>query len=138
MDLILKLSTAISLALTKSNSFTPSVSTAKSLIKVKDVYLDLDRAIPCGLIITELVSNIIKHAFPNDKKGEIKIYLKKIKDSNYSLTVEDNGTGFPENMDINNTGSLGFTLINALVHQLKGKMEIWGKEGTKITITFPE
>lgn len=110
----------------------------KSLINVKDICLDLDRAIPCGLIITELVSNIIKHAFPGNKKGKLWIDLIKNKNNRYSLTVEDNGTGFPENMDINNTDSLGFTLINALVQQLKGKMEISGKDGTKISITFPE
>ncbi len=99
---------------------------------IQDVYLSIDTAIPTGLIINELVSNSLKHAFPdNQGKIDVSMYQKdKIK-----LTISDNGIGLPD-MDFTNTNSLGMQLVNSLVKQIKGTIELHRDEGTTWEITF--
>jgi len=106
----------------------------KDSIKVENILLDINFAIPCGLIINELVSNSIKHAFPNGR-GEISVefYLKSNK---HILIIADNGVGFPEDLDFQNTETLGLRLVNALVTQLYGKIELYRDEGTTFKIIF--
>ena len=82
--------------------------------------------------------NAIKHAFPEGKKGEIKIDLMKKMNGDYRLTVKDNGIGLPDDFDKKKTKTLGLLLLDALVKKLKGEMEVTGKKGTKATITFPK
>jgi two-component sensor histidine kinase len=106
-------------------------------IDVEDVLLDIDTAIPCGLIINELISNSLKYAFPRGKSGEIWIKLKSSAKNQLRLIVSDNGMGLPENFDFNNTESLGLQLVDALTIQLKGTIEIDRARGTKFLITFP-
>lgn len=117
-----------------------------------NVFFDVNTSIPCGLIINELVTNCLKHAFPWFKasksledspqdlefgKYQIDIELKP-DNENYILTVADNGIGFPDDIDFKNTDSLGLQLVNNLVDQLDGTITLDKNEGTKFTIIFKE
>ena len=109
-----------------------------SVINVKDVSLNIETAVPCGLIISELVSNSLKYAFEDEKSGEIIIALKS-KDDKYELIISDNGVGFPKNLDFKNIKlSLGLQLVNSLVNQLDGSIGLDRSQGTKYTIKFKE
>ncbi|MGB9927011.1 MAG: MEDS domain-containing protein [Methanosarcina sp.] len=128
-------------------------------LDLEKIYLDMDIAIPLGIIVNELISNSLKHAFPNGKEGEISIVLKRIlkqadglpldkKNSeskniskasekfHYILKVKDNGKGMPEELDFQNTNSLGFQLVNILVDQIDGCVELKRDEGTEFVIRF--
>lgn len=106
-------------------------------IKVEDVSLSIDTAIPCGLIINELVSNCLKHAFP-DEKGEITITLRPV-NGDIELMVSDNGRGIPEDVDMRTTQSLGLHLVTILAEdQLNGKIDMDRNGGTTVRITFKE
>lgn len=107
-------------------------------LNIDDVYLDINTAIPCGLIINELVTNALKHAFPMREKGRIWINLESKNNGNYLLSVRDDGVGFPSELDFQNTESLGLQLVNMLVHQLNGTISINGSGGTEFQITFQE
>ena len=106
--------------------------------EIKDHSLDLDVAIPCGLIINELVSNSMKYAFPQNHKGKIKVSLQTDNDENLVLTIKDDGVGMPLNFKTLNPQSLGLELVKLMVKQLNGKMAIDGTAGTTISITFPQ
>jgi two-component sensor histidine kinase/putative methionine-R-sulfoxide reductase with GAF domain len=106
-------------------------------IDADDVSPGLDTAIPCGLIINELVSNALKHAFPDNRTGEIRIGLHSENDQTI-LTVSDNGVGFPADLDFRDTDSLGLQLVTTLVEQLEGSIELDNREGTAFKITFTE
>jgi PAS domain S-box-containing protein len=106
-------------------------------INVDRIRLGVDVAVPCGLAINELVSNSLKHAFPACEEGsEICIDLYRTTDGNLLLTVSDNGIGFPKNLDFKNTESLGLQLVNTLVDQLEGTIELDKSAGTAFKITF--
>jgi two-component sensor histidine kinase len=101
-------------------------------IDIKDVFLNINTAIPCGLIINELISNSLKHAFPDGKKGKIKIAMSPLNKNEIELTVSDNGIGIPEEMDIRSTKSLGLHLVTILAEdQLRGKIKLDKTKGTK-------
>ena len=104
-------------------------------IDIKDTYLGISTAIPCGLIISELVSNSLKHAFPDRKKGEIKIAMRSINENEIELIVSDNGVGLPKEIDFRNTRSLGLRLVKLLAEdQLHGEIKLDGKGGTSFHI----
>lgn len=105
-------------------------------INVQGVFMDLDRAIPCGLIINELFSNVLKHAFPEGRQGEVQIDLFQESSQEFTLLIRDNGVGLPRGMDFKNTDSLGLQLVNALVDQLGGAIVFEGQVGTTFRITF--
>jgi len=106
-------------------------------IDVKDVSFGVNLAVPCGLIINELISNSLKHAFPEGKTGEIVVSLRVAKEKEVELIVSDNGIGIPEDLDYKNTDSLGTQLVVNLVEkQLKGTIELDRKGGTTLTIKF--
>ena len=113
-------------------------------IKADDVFLCIDNAVPCGLIINELVSNSLKYAFPGGKKGEIRVELRSDKNphagNKFTLMVSDNGAGFPKDLDFRNTETLGLQLVMTLVKQIKGTIELDrdGKTEFKITFICPE
>jgi PAS domain S-box-containing protein len=109
-----------------------------TLIDAEENYLGIDTAIPCGLIVSELVSNCLKHAFPKGKKGEIRINLRQKSDRQFSLQVWDNGIGFPQGLDFRHTGSLGLQLVDMFIQQLNGTIEMNNHHGTEYTITFKE
>lgn len=107
-------------------------------INVDDhIFLGLDTAIPCSLIINELVSNSLKYAFPAGKNGTICIEIKEKFDSNLTLIVTDNGIGLPPNFELKKITSLGWQLVDALTQQLAGNITIKGAVGVECQVTFP-
>jgi PAS domain S-box-containing protein len=105
-------------------------------IEVEDVFLDIDTAIPCGLIINELVSNCLKHAFPGGKSGEILVSLHSV-NGKTELVVSDNGVGIPEDMNPLDAESLGLRLVTILaIDQLEGDIRLDRSKGTSFYITF--
>lgn len=109
----------------------------KTALNLGDYNLNIETAIPVGLIINELVSNALKHAFKYDEEGEINLSLDKNGDF-YCLTIRDDGAGLPDDVDIDNPGSLGLQLVTALVSQLEGKIEVVRDGGTMFKIGFKE
>ncbi len=109
----------------------------KLTMDVDDLMLDINTTVPLGLILNELVSNCMKHAFPDDRTGEIKIDFHK-NDGEYVLKVSDNGIGFPEDLDFKNTQSLGLQIVNSLTNQIDGEVYLDQSQGTAFTITFQE
>ncbi len=106
------------------------------VINVEDISLDIDTAIPCGLIINELVSNSLKHGFPDGRKGEIVVALGRV-EGGIELRVADNGVGIPEGVEIKKTRSLGLRLVTILAEdQLQGGIELERDGGTDFRITF--
>jgi|GEM_PF-593285 len=105
-------------------------------ISSETVFLDIDKAVPCSLILNELISNSLKHAFPQGRKGIITIDLQ-IKAGTYILKYSDDGIGIPDGITVDETKSLGMHLINGLVKQLNGSIMLNSKTGMKYTITFP-
>jgi two-component sensor histidine kinase len=103
---------------------------------IDDVFLGIDTAIPCGLIINELVSNSLKHAFPKGRRGEVRVELFSDDNDGFTLVVSDNGIGFPRDLDFRNTKSLGLQLVMDLVEQLDGNIELDRNHGTTFKITF--
>jgi PAS domain S-box-containing protein len=93
-------------------------------VKIENVKLDIDTAVPCGLIINEIVSNSFKHAFIGKDKGRIYIILQNRSEGEYYLEINDNGVGLPADFNLETADSLGFQLIQALSDQLDGKLEL--------------
>lgn len=105
-----------------------------------NVLMSIDIAIPCGLIINELFSNSVKHAFPGDKKGNIYIKLANVNDAvnSYDLIVKDDGIGLPKDFKLDSSNnSLGMKIVYNLIKQLNGKVEINNHQGTEFKINFP-
>ncbi len=103
---------------------------------IGEVILDVNKGIPCGLIINELVSNALRHAFPDGRQGIIEVRMQSDSSGGILLIVSDNGAGFPEYIDFRNTKSLGMQLVTSLVSQLDGTIELGKSEGTAFTINF--
>lgn len=104
-------------------------------LDVTGIKFDIGKAIPVALIVNELISNSLEHAFPGDRKGKISVSLKYEK-GEYKLKVSDNGIGFPENIDFQNSGSFGLDLVNTLTTQLNGSLELIRNKKTIIVIKF--
>lgn len=101
--------------------------------------ISIDTAIPCGLVLNELISNSLKYAFPDQRSGEIGIACRMMQDGEISITYSDNGVGFPKNLDFNTAGTLGLKLVKRLVmNQLKGTVKIETGQGTAFTIVFKD
>jgi PAS domain S-box-containing protein len=108
-------------------------------IDVKTILLGIDHAIPCGLIINELVTNSLKYAFPDNRKGEIKVVLRSTGENMIELTVGDNGIGISEDMDYKQTKTLGLHLVTMLAeNQLHGNINLDRSEGTEFIMKFKE
>ncbi len=108
-------------------------------IDIREVYLDIDKAIPSGLIINELVSNAFKYAFPEDREGTVFIRIgkqEKGRKDHIILRVADNGVGLPEGFEIERSERLGLQLVSSLVEQLDGTLQMDGQNGTDYLITF--
>ncbi len=102
---------------------------------IENVQLGVDTAIPCALIINELVSYSLKYAFPNGRKEEVTIALKR-ENGEHTLTVADDGVGFPADVDFRTTDSLGMQLVVTLVNQLEGTIELNREDETAFVISF--
>lgn len=106
-------------------------------INVENVFLGVDSAIPCGLIINELVTNCLKYAFPDGRKGEIKIILRSTDENEIDLIISDNGVGLPEDLDFRKTDSWGLHLVTILAeNQLQGHIHLNRSGGTEFQIVF--
>ena len=109
-------------------------------LSVEEGIVGIDIAIPCGLILNELVSNALKHAFPGNRQGEIIVTMSAEPGEAgrrfYTLVVKDNGVGLPKGFDIRRSESLGLCVVNALTEQLGGRMEVGREGGTCFTLTF--
>ena len=108
-------------------------------VEVDDLQMDIDTAIPTGLLINELISNILKHAFPAGWKGKprIRVKIHKMDEERVKLTISDNGIGLPENVESDETGTLGFRLITVLSEgQLGGKLNIIRRNGTVFELIY--
>jgi PAS domain S-box-containing protein len=111
--------------------------TAVSLeVEREDILLGVDVAIPLGLVLNELISNALKHAFPDGRRGQIRVQLGRCDKDRYRLVVSDNGVGFPADLDFRNAPSLGLQLVCTLVDQLAGTIELIGAPGTTFNVTF--
>lgn len=99
------------------------------------VRIDLDRAVPCGLLLNELVSNACKHAFPNGETGRIKVLLKQT-DEWVHLMVQDSGVGLSPDFDFARSESLGLTIVRLLVAQLGGHLSLRNGNGTCVEVQF--
>ncbi len=118
-------------------SYNADKSNVKPIFEVEDLNLNIDTAVPCGLIISELVSNSLKYAFPKNMKGEILVSLKFI-DNKYQLIICDNGIGIPAEIDFKKLETLGLLLVFNLTEQLDGKITINREHGTEFIISFEE
>jgi len=125
-----------SLSLHLLHTYNANADRIKLDTEVIDVFLDINKAIPCGLILNELVSNSLKHAFPQNKRGTIRIQLSAGSNGDVRLGVSDNGVGFSENVDLQKPDSMGLQLVNDLVEQLGGTLELDLGEGTSYQISF--
>lgn len=117
-------------------SYSAAAGLVKLTVKVEDVSLGIDTAVSCGLIINELVSNSLKHAFPDGQEGQVLVRLDLDGQGVYTLIIRDDGVGLPGSLDFRNTKSLGLRLVNTLIDQLGGRIELDRSGGTTFTITF--
>jgi PAS domain S-box-containing protein len=102
------------------------------------VCVDINKAIPCGLILNELISNALKHAFPGDGSGELRVTIHETKNTEIEIIVRDNGMVLPDDVDIHQPRSVGLHLVNGLVkNQLDGQIEVRRDNGTEFWIKFP-
>ena len=109
-------------------------------VKVADILLNSNTALPCGMMVNELVTNALKHAFPENGSGEGEILVAvETQGDEYVLQVSDNGVGLPPELDWRQAESLGLKLVNVwATHQLQGSLELNGRDGTAFTIRFAE
>lgn len=125
------------------DSYNISTNQIKLNIQAEKGRLDIETVIPCGLVINELVSNALKHAFPDDRQGEILVRFTQASepaDARHrqvsTLIIQDNGIGLPDSFDIKTTKTLGLTLVQGLVKQMGATVEIKRHPGTTFTITL--
>jgi two-component sensor histidine kinase len=104
-------------------------------INANEVLLPLNLAIPCGLVVNELVTNALKHAFPHKREGNITIELLKQEES-VMLAVSDNGIGVPSDFDMNKRTTLGLQLVSLLADQINAQLSIGRANPTRFALTF--
>jgi PAS domain S-box-containing protein len=126
-----------SLVPTLISSYGVATDRVALLINARDVLLPINAAIPCGLLVNELISNALKHAFPDDRRGEITIALLMDNPQYAVLTVSDNGVGIPETFNLEQTPTLGLQLVTMLSDQLGGAIEINRANPTRFALRFP-
>ena len=122
-----------------SQSFRAMLTDANSIqlrLDLDPVTVSMDQATPCGLLINELISNCLKHGFPNERKGEVSITLKQLDDGQCCLCVSDTGVGLPAYFEATRGNSLGLQLVASLATQLGGALEIKSGSGSAFTVIF--
>jgi len=117
-------------------SQTGKTLTLRHELQIEKLALDVDTAIPLGLIANELVSNCLKHAFAGRERGSMQVILKRIDRTGGQLAVRDDGQGFPAGFDPDKTGSLGMRLVKILSSQIKGQVTFNGETGAEVVVTF--
>ena len=121
------------------DSFPARPSVVRLNMNVADIFLEVNKAISCALMINELVTNAIKYGFPKsyNREGEVKVELIYADEGKVTLIVADNGVGLPESFDIGSSKTLGMQIIKALVKKLRGTIAVDRSEGTKFFVQFP-
>jgi hypothetical protein len=114
-------------------SHSPSWTSAST--QIDDCAVPVDKAIPCGLLLNELITNALKHAFIDGRDGELRVELARI-DHNIRLVVADNGVGLPSDLDVAGTRSLGLRLVNTLVRQLRATLAVGACDGARFELDF--
>ncbi|MBN2077339.1 MAG: PAS domain S-box protein [Spirochaetes bacterium] len=125
-----------SLASTVFQTFSVIPGRVSLKLDVESVVTGIDMAIPCGLIVNELVSNALKHAFPGNRKGTITVSMKKMK-GGYRVSVKDNGIGLPAGFSMNTDSSLGMRLVGVLSRQINGNLKFITGKGAEFVVSFP-
>ena len=120
------------------HSYQVDASRVQLRIEAEEVDLNINTAIPCGLIVNELVSNALKHGFPEGRKGRLQIDLHRVEGDGYTLGVTDDGVGFPRGLDFRRTETLGMQIVNTLASQIEASIELDQEMGTRFTIHFQE
>jgi two-component system, sensor histidine kinase PdtaS len=118
-------------------SYGVSASRVQLRLEVDEVELSLESAVPCGLIVNELISNALKHAFPDGRQGEIRVTIERQAEQALTLLVADTGVGMPENVGFGTTRSLGLRLVRTLAEQLHAAVELNSGSGTQVRLTIP-
>ena len=106
-------------------------------ILADEVWLDVNTAIPCGLLCYELISNCLKHAFPGQQSGDVTITIRAVSAGQLTVTIHDTGIGFPARMNFRKTESLGLQVACLLIKQLQGTITLTRDCGTCFALTFP-
>jgi two-component sensor histidine kinase len=106
------------------------------VIKAQPIQVGLETAVPLGLLLNELLSNCLKHAFPDNRPGTITVSLARTIDDTAELVVSDNGIGFPSNFDLTSSHFLGLKLVTALSTQLDGSLSLETKQGAYVRLSF--
>jgi len=127
-----------SLIVDLQRSFGTVPKKADIVTRINNISLDIDTAIPCGLITNELVSNALKYAFPGQKPGTITISLEEISSNKFQFIIQDDGIGIPNDFDLSESPSLGLELVTNLVNRIDGKLTIDTQSGTSFKIIFPK
>ena len=104
--------------------------------EVEDILLDLDIAIPVGLIVNELTSNALKHAFPDGRRGRVHIGLRRLGPTRCELALRDDGIGMAAPIDLHHSDSMGLQLVHDLTEQLHGSISVTRERGTTFTLSF--
>ena len=125
-----------SLANSLLQSYKSSRTTIELHFELDPISLPIETATPCGLIFNELVTNALKYAFPNEKKGNLWIEARQTSSNCFTLRIADDGIGLPPDLDPNITGTLGLQLVTNLVNQLSGTLEVENKNGVSYRISF--
>jgi PAS domain S-box-containing protein len=120
------------------HSYKVDMNRVKFIVDAKDIFLGINTAVPLGLIVNELVSNSLRHAFPDGRKGEICVSIRLDKKGKFLLEVIDTGIGIPEEWNHRKTKTLGMQLVTDLAKQIYGVFELRREEGTKFRIMFYE
>ncbi|MGA1623398.1 MAG: sensor histidine kinase, partial [Synechocystis sp.] len=113
-----------------------NISRIKLEFDLSPIFLNIETAMPCGLIVNELLLNTFKHAFPDQRGGTVNLSLKSQSNDSYLLVVKDDGVGFPPDFDFTQAESLGWQLINLLTDQLDGLIRIKEGDDTRIELLF--
>jgi hypothetical protein len=100
--------------------------------------IDIEKAVPMGLIINELLTNALKYAFPNGRAGKLTVRIEPMPGDMLKLTVADDGVGLPAGVDVNDPATLGLQLVSTLAEQLRGSLEARPRPGSAFTVTFPK
>lgn len=121
-----------------SFSYSNRMQLLQPIIQAETIYINLDTAVPCGLLINELVTNAFKHAFPDGRSGKINIQLYQDEQEKLHLKIADDGIGLPTEIDWKNSASLGLKLVSILAKQLKATITFDKGRGTNIHLVFTE
>jgi len=119
-----------------TNIYSRSGADIQSEIEADEIYLPVDQAIPCALIVNEILSNAFKHAFRGKNQGTLEVSVKQA-DDHIKIVIRDDGIGIPKNVDVYRGTSLGLKLIRSLAQQLSGTVTIESRKGTEVTVEFP-